>query len=112
MAVAVEWNIWLRSVHLKHSILKCELKENIMATTQATRVLNALKTGEALTVKQMAARFGIANPTAVVTNLRQNGFPIYLNKSTNSKGETKGFYRLGTPSRAVIAAGYKALAAV
>lgn len=89
----------------------CELKENIMATTQQTRVLNALQSGEALTAKQMAARFGIANPTAVVTNLRQSGFPIYLNKTTNSKGETKGFYRLGKASRAVVAAGYKAMAA-
>lgn len=80
--------------------------------TQQERVLEALMTGEELTAKQISARFSVGNPRAVIQNLRFSGFPVYLNKRTNSKGETKGFYRLGTPSRAVIAAGYRALAGV
>ena len=42
------------------------------------------------------------------------GYPIYLNKRTSVfEGETQVYmkYRLGTPKRSVIAAGYKALAA-
>jgi len=79
--------------------------------SQATRVLNALMEGQQLTAKQITARFGAKNPRAVIQNIRFEGFPVYLNKRTNSKGDTKGFYRLGTPSKSVIAAGYKALAA-
>jgi len=79
--------------------------------TQTTRVLNALKDGQQMTAKQITARFGAKNPRAVIQNIRFEGFPVYLNKRTNSKGVTKGFYRLGTPSKAVIAAGYKAMAA-
>jgi len=39
------------------------------------------------------------------------GFAIYANESTDTKGRVKIKYRLGRPSRAVVAAGYKALAA-
>lgn len=79
--------------------------------SQATRVLNALMDGREMTAKQITAQYGAKNPYAVVQNIRFSGFPVYLNERTNSKGETKGFYRLGTPSKSVIAAGYKALAA-
>jgi hypothetical protein len=39
------------------------------------------------------------------------GYPIYLNQHTDSKGRVTQKYRFGTPSRKLIAAGYKALAA-
>ena len=47
----------------------------------------------------------------MVSSLRQQGFPIYLNEgSRDSRGRSRASrYRLGTASRAVIAAGYKAL---
>jgi len=80
--------------------------------TQKRRVLNALTNGEVLSSKQISARFGAANPTAVVNTLRQEGFPIYLNNGgTDSRGRARvSTYRLGTASRSVVAAGYKALA--
>jgi len=81
------------------------------ATTVANksqRLLAAFKNGEELTAKQIAARFGIGNPTATVSDLRlRGGYAIYANPTKT--GVTK--YRLGTPSRAVVAAGYRALAA-
>jgi len=64
-----------------------------------------------LTAAQIAARYDIRNVTATVSDLRMAGFAIYANQHTDTKGRTKTFYRLGTPSRAVVAAGYKALAA-
>lgn len=79
--------------------------------SQANRVLNALIDGRQLTAKQITAQFGAKNPYAVIQNIRFAGYPVYLNERTNSKGETKGFYRLGTPSRSVVSAGYRALAA-
>jgi hypothetical protein len=79
--------------------------------SQTTRVLNALVDGRQLTAKQITAQFGAKNPYAVIQNIRFEGFPVYLNNRTNSKGQTKGFYRLGTPTKSVVAAGYKAIAA-
>ena len=80
--------------------------------SKSSRVLDALMNGEQLTVKQIRSRYGVANPTALVDSLRKSGgFAIYSNPRTNSKGDVKNFYRLGTPSRAVVAAGYRAMAA-
>ena len=79
--------------------------------TKESRVLNALMTiDKGLTGAQMSSRFGVANPTAMVTVLRQKGFAIYANRRTNKGGETRTFYRLGTPSREIVAAGYRARA--
>ena len=80
-------------------------------TTKQERLLEALRNGEQLTAAQIKARFGIANPTATVSDLRFNGFAVYANQHKDSKGRATTKYRIGNPSRAVIAAGYKALAA-
>jgi len=80
--------------------------------TKQARVLAALQTNEkGLTEKQMSARFGVASPRATVFALRNKGYAIYANRNTDTAGRTKTFYRLGTPTRAVVAAGYKALTA-
>jgi hypothetical protein len=81
-----------------------------MTNTIQSKVLTALQGGQELTAKQIKARFGAGNPAAVIQALRFNGFPIYLNTVTDSKGRVYNKYRLGTASRKVIAAGYKALA--
>jgi len=79
--------------------------------TKEARVIAALQTdSKGLTAAQMKSRFGVANPTATVTTLRQKGYAIYANRRTNKGGETRTFYRLGTPSQAIVAAGYKARA--
>ncbi len=79
--------------------------------SKTERVLSALQEGQELTAKQIASRYGAGNPGSVVSSLRMQGFPIYSNTRTNSKGETKNFYRLGTATQRVVAAGYKSLAA-
>jgi len=79
-------------------------------TTKQARLLEALRNGEELTSKQIASRFGIANPTATVSDLRFAGYAVYGNRHTDTKGRVSTKYRLGTPSRAVVAAGYRALA--
>lgn len=80
-----------------------------MSNTQ--RIFEALANGEQLTSKQISARFGVANPRSAIHTLRTEGYPIYLNKHKDSKGRVTHKYRLGTPTRRVIAAGYKALSA-
>lgn len=79
--------------------------------TKQGRLLEALRNGEQLTANQIRARFGIANPTATVSDLRFSGFAVYANRRTDTKGRVTTKYRIGTPSRAVVAAGYKALSA-
>jgi hypothetical protein len=79
--------------------------------TKTDRVFEALVVnGEQLTAKQLSARYNIANPHDSVYQIRMSGYPIYLNKHTDTKGRVTHKYRLGTPSRKMIAAGYKALA--
>ena len=80
--------------------------------TKTDRVFEALVTnGEQLTAKQLSARYNIANPHDSVYQIRMSGYPIYLNKHTDTKGRVTQKYRFGTPSRKLIAAGYKAIAA-
>jgi predicted transcriptional regulator len=77
--------------------------------TKQGRLLEAFQNGEELTVAQIKHRFGIKNPTATVSDLRYEGFALYANKRKDSKGRMTTKYRLGTPSRAIVAAGYRAL---
>lgn len=80
--------------------------------TKVDRVFEALVVnGEQLTAKQIAARYNVANPHDAIYQLRMEGYPIYLNRHVDSKGRVTQKYRFGTPSRALIAAGYKAMAA-
>jgi predicted ArsR family transcriptional regulator len=93
--------------------VRCEnneiLKEKKMNVTKQSRVLEALQSGEQLTAKQIAARFGVKNPTATISDIRLSGFAVYANQHTDTKGRVTTKYRLGTPSRELIAAGYRAM---
>lgn len=78
--------------------------------TQKQRLASAFTNGAELTSKQIRSQFKIASPTKVVSQLRlEDGMSIYLNQRTDSKGRTTQKYRLGTPSRSIIAAGYRAM---
>jgi predicted transcriptional regulator len=74
--------------------------------TKTDSVLAALQNGEELTAAQIRSRFSVGNPHEVIRSLREKGFAIYLNDRTNSKGEVTQKYRLGTPSRAMVALAY------
>jgi|TARA_R110001592_G_scaffold122350_3_gene329005 predicted ArsR family transcriptional regulator len=65
------------------------------------------------TAAQMASFYNStpASIKARISEIRLNsGVAVYANKKTDSQGRTKTFYRAGTPTRAVVAAGYRALA--
>lgn len=78
----------------------------------ASRALDTFLSGGTLTATQIASRFGVSNPHNVVYYLRRKGYAIHLNEGrAGSRGRKKSdFYKLGTPTKAVIAAGYAALA--
>lgn len=69
--------------------------------SQKARVLNFLNNGGQLTVKHANSK-GILNVREVVRQLRAEGNPIYLNERANGNS----FYRLGSPTRKMIAAAY------
>jgi predicted ArsR family transcriptional regulator len=62
-----------------------------------------------LTVAQARARFGINNVAARIDELRSEGYSIYTNTRTLEDGRKIQFYRMGTPSKRVVAAGVQRL---
>ena len=79
--------------------------------TQKAKLREAFFNGAQLTSKQIRSQYKIASPTKIVSLLRlEDGLPIYCNKHVDSKGRETNKFRLGTPSRKVIAAGYRAMA--
>jgi hypothetical protein len=63
-----------------------------------------------LTEGQMRVRFGLKNPRATVSDIRYAGFAVYANQHKDTKGRVTTKYRIGRPSRAIVAAGYRAMA--
>ena len=82
----------------------------INENTKAAKVLSALQNGERITASQASKRFGVGNLSAEVSRIRQAGFAVYANKRVAGNHVEVTEYRLGTPSRKLIAAGYKAIA--
>ena len=79
--------------------------------TKTAKVIAALESGVELTGKQIESRYNVANARALISSLRMQGYAVYLNKRVSSyDGETYSKYRMGTPTRAVVAAGNQALA--
>ena len=78
--------------------------------TKQERVLEALRKGEELTAAQIKARFGVKNPTATVSDIRNRGYAIYATQRVAGNGVQVTEYAHGHASRKLIAAGYKAMA--
>ncbi|NDB83292.1 MAG: hypothetical protein EB127_11270 [Alphaproteobacteria bacterium] len=70
-----------------------------------TRVLNVLKSGRQFTPAQLAGLVGSSQDSIRprISELRSEGHAIYTNTTKNGKTA----YRLGKPSRAMVAAAYK-----
>lgn len=62
-----------------------------------------------LTVAQAQSRFGITNVGARIEELRAEGHCIYTNKKTLSNGRTITYYRLGKPTREMVAMAHAVL---
>ena len=75
------------------------------STSVTSRILTYLKTGADITQPQARKRIGITNDRARMSELRQARYPIYLNEKTTANGRTIKAYRLGTPTRLMIAVG-------
>jgi hypothetical protein len=78
--------------------------------TKTYKLFNALYNGETVTASQAQHRFGIKNISAEVSRIRHSGYAVYANKRVAGNGVTVTEYQIGKPSRAIVAAGYKAMA--
>ena len=69
-----------------------------------SKVLKTLKSGRQFTAGQMAGLFSTTEVTvaARISELRAQGYSIYSNTAKNGKTA----YRLGTPSRRMVAAAF------
>lgn len=65
-----------------------------------------------LTVKQAQNMFKIKNVSARVEELRKDGYAIYTNTRKLADGRTVTYYRLGTPSKKIVSAGYQFLSSL
>ena len=71
--------------------------------TKVQRLLAFLESGSTATTKQIKGMFDIANPYAAVHQLRSEGHCVYANATTLRNGTPVTKYRLGTPSKALVA---------
>lgn len=79
-----------------------------------SKILNYLSkndTYNTLTPQKMQTLFNVSNPSAAIADLRNDGHAIYLNTRRTASGEKVAFYRLGTPTKRIVAAGIAALRA-
>jgi methylthioribose-1-phosphate isomerase len=80
--------------------------------TKQQKVLNYLSksgTYNTLTAQKMQSVFGVANPSATINELRNEGHAIYLNSRVNANGDKVSFYRLGKPTKRLVSAGIAAV---
>jgi Mn-dependent DtxR family transcriptional regulator len=82
---------------------------NFDLTTKQGKLFKALVLdGETLTQSQISKRFGIKNPTATISDIRDRGYAIYANKRTAGNHVEVTEYRHGEASRKMVALAYKA----
>lgn len=74
------------------------------ALTKKEKTMRLLSSGKNVTWDTLRSKLDLTSPRAMIDSLRSEGKCIYVNKF---KGKTA--YRLGEPSKGVIAAGLKAL---
>lgn len=79
--------------------------------TKTHKVFTAMKNGEKLSASEAQKRFGVKNIAAEASRIRQAGFAVYANTRKAGNGVQVTEYEIGQPSRAIVAAGYKAMAA-
>ena len=84
--------------------------KRINLETKTGKIFAALQAGQKLTQSQAEKRFGVKNLSAEASRIRQAGYAVYANSRKAGNGVTVTEYELGSPSRRIVALGYKAAA--
>ena len=83
---------------------KKEMMMSRSKLSKTAKIRNLFAKGSEVSWKQMRNTYDLKSPAAMVGKLRNEGMMIYENRT--SKGVS---YRVGTPSKAIIAAGINAV---
>lgn len=101
----------LKNLFGKDELVKVKVAKRTATETRGRKtlskkqkLLNLLTKGENVTWKSIQTRFDLESPRAMIDTLRAEGHMIYGNNVNGRK-----VYRMGTPTRAIIAAGINAL---
>jgi len=71
--------------------------------SKQAKLLNYLSTGAEVTARQISGSFGLSNPHDAIYQLRNQGHCIYSNKTKLSDGTETIKYRIGRPSKRMVA---------
>ena len=71
--------------------------------SKQAKLLNYLYTGAEVTARQISGSFGLSNPHDAIYQLRNQGHCIYSNKAKLADGTETTKYRVGKPSRRMVA---------
>jgi hypothetical protein len=78
--------------------------------TKTYKLFKALKTGKPVSEAFARNKLGIENLSAEVSRVRQRGYAVYRNTRIAGNNVKVTEYELGTPSKEIVALGYKARA--
>lgn len=90
------------------SLITSSVKRRKQGVTMShtAKVLRHLLKGNTLTASEIAGKFGAGNPTEVIRQLRVKGYAVYSNKTKLWDGTSTTKYRIGRPSRKMVALAY------
>ena len=100
----------LTSMFAKDELVKVKTVKRTVETrgrkslSKKQKVLNLLSKGDNVAWTTIQNRFELESPRSMIDTLRAEGYMIYGNRVNGKK-----YYRMGTPTRAIVAAGIKAL---
>jgi len=95
---------------LKEIFMSISLKHFDLETKQGKLFQALVLNGETLSEGQIAKRFGIKNPSATISVIRNRGYAIYANTRVAKNGVVVTEYVHGEASRKMVAVAYKAMA--
>ena len=100
----------LKNIFAKDELVKVKTVKRTVETrgrkslSKKQKVLNLLTKGENVAWSTIQTRFDLESPRSMIDTLRAEGYMIYGNRVNGKK-----YYRMGQPTRAIVAAGIKAL---
>ena len=71
--------------------------------SKQAKLLNYLSTGAQVTARQISGSFGLKNPHGAIHELRNQGHCIYSNKAKLADGSETVKYRIGRPTKRMVA---------
>ena len=100
----------LTSMFAKDELVKVKTVKRTVETrgrkslSKKQKLLNLLSKGSNVAWTTIQTKFELESPRSMIDTLRAEGHMIYGNRVGG-----KNYYRMGTPTRAIVAAGIKAL---